>query len=193
MRTSSDDGQLSDSQRDSDSSDLLESKGEACSTDPDCSGYLRCRSGTCEIPPGIEGEDTSETPRVRFHGKGSGAVTGEFYVELATTQAEQKRGLMHRPKLAEGWGMLFIFDAAQKRNFFMKNTLIPLDMIFMAPNGEVVHVVHKAEPQTTRDRSSRKPAQYVLEVNGGVAKEKDIDAGDWMTVENVPKRYKPGE
>lgn len=164
----------------------LPTKGESCSSDVDCGSYLRCRSETCRVPPAMEGEPGPETPRVQFSG-----ADAEFYVELATTQHERSKGLMYRPEMQEQWGMLFIFDGSKKRSFWMKDTLIPLDMIFMDESGEVVNIIHEAEPETTTARNSEGAAKYVLELNGGTARDVGLEAGAQMEVENIPDTYAP--
>ena len=70
--------------------------------------------------------------------------------------------------------MLFVFDEAAPRQFWMKNTQIPLDMLFFASDGRLVNVVHSAEPFSLTARNSAGPARYVLELNGGVAAKIDI-------------------
>lgn len=161
-------------------------KGESCSNDLECDSYLRCLAETCRVPPAMAGESGPETPRVQFSD-----ANGEFFVELATTDHERRKGLMYRPKMQDRWGMLFIYEAAERRSFWMKNTLIPLDMIFVDESGRVVHVIHEAEPETTTPRRSEGPAKYVVELNGGEAREFGIEAGARMEVANIPDEYAP--
>jgi len=108
-----------------------------------------------------------------------------FSVELAETVAERKQGLMNRKSLGKYEGMLFIFDKDDMRNFWMKNTLIPLDMIFMDKDYHVVHVTKQAQP-CKKDPcdvlGSGKPAKFVLEVNGGMADEMGLKEGDTAQV-----------
>ncbi|MBD3319364.1 DUF192 domain-containing protein [Candidatus Woesearchaeota archaeon] len=107
----------------------------------------------------------------------TGRVT--FSVEIARTLEEQARGLMYRETLGENEGMLFVFDDEQERTFWMKNTLIPLDIIFISKENNVVNV-ETAVPCTsdpcTRYHSAG-PAQYVLELNGGRALDLGIHSG----------------
>ena len=88
-------------------------------------------------------------------------------VEIADTDATRTRGLMFRQHLADNEGMLFIFEDSKIQRFWMKNTLIPLDMIFIEGNGRIVGIVENAEPQTLHSRFVDKPSQMVLEVAGG--------------------------
>jgi uncharacterized protein len=92
-----------------------------------------------------------------------------FKVELAVTPEEQARGLMFRERLGVDAGMLFIFGKEEMRSFWMRNTLIPLDMVFITSGLKVVHVHDFAKPRDETAVSSRFPAKYVLEVNGGNA------------------------
>src|SRR4029077_18364685 len=106
--------------------------------------------------------------------KATGTInTGEaqlgFSVELALTPAEQNRGLMFRQALGAGQGMLFVFDQQSVHTFWMKNTLIPLDMLFIDKDRHIVGIVENAEPQTETGRSVGKPSQYVLEIGGGLS------------------------
>lgn len=88
-------------------------------------------------------------------------------VEVAATPAMRERGMMWRTSLAEGKGMLFLFPRDQVHSFWMMNTLIPLDMIFLGADGTVRGIIESAEPRTTTPRSIGLPARHVLEVPGG--------------------------
>jgi len=107
-------------------------------------------------------------------------------VEVARTPAEQQQGLMFRQSLPPDAGMLFVFQEDVDHAFWMKNTLIPLDMIFIAGDGTVVGVVENAEPQTTVPRSVRAPSRYVLEVNGGWSAAHAVKKGDRARFEGLP-------
>lgn len=106
-------------------------------------------------------------------------------VELARTPAERARGLMERTALAEDAGMLFVFDETSVHAFWMKNTRIPLDMIFIDDGGRVVGVVARATPGDLSPRSAGEPSRYVLEVSGGWAEARGVAAGDRVRFENV--------
>ena len=108
-------------------------------------------------------------------------------VELARTVAEQRKGLMGRRALPENGGMLFLFDATSVQSFWMKNTLIPLDMIFISDDGRIVGIVASAAPLTETERTVGKPSRYVLEVNGGWCAAHGVGAGDRVRFENVPR------
>ena len=97
--------------------------------------------------------------------------------EVAATSVSRTRGLMWRTELLPGKGMLFIFTAEQPLNFWMRNTLIPLDMIFIGKDLKIVGIVSNAEPKTTTGRGVGIPSLYVLEVPGGWAEKVGLKAG----------------
>lgn len=101
----------------------------------------------------------------------------EFSVELALTDAQRQKGLMYRKSLAENEGMLFIFRDEALRSFWMRNTYIALDIIFVKADGTIVNIV-EAEPLTDNQRRSSSPAKAVLEIRRGLSKELGIEAGD---------------
>ena len=107
--------------------------------------------------------------------------TGErkvpFKVELAVTPAEHERGLMFREHLEPDAGMLFISDSPRRQVFWMKNTLIPLDMIFIGSDWRIAGIVENAEPKTLTAREVPAPSQYVLEIGGGLSARYGIRAG----------------
>jgi hypothetical protein len=101
-----------------------------------------------------------------------------FTVEIADTDMSRERGLMFRQRLPEGHGMLFDFGQPRPVSMWMKNTYIPLDMIFMSRNGTVTHIAADTEPLSERTISSGPPAFAVLEVNAGVAAKIGLKPGD---------------
>jgi uncharacterized membrane protein (UPF0127 family) len=101
-----------------------------------------------------------------------------FDVQLATNDAERERGLMFVKSLPEGQGMLFDFKRDQPVSFWMHNTYIPLDMIFIAANGRVMHIAENAKPLSDDLIPSQYPVRAVLEVIGGTAEKLGIKAGD---------------
>jgi hypothetical protein len=104
-----------------------------------------------------------------------------FSVELATNSAERAVGLMFRKELPEGRGMLFDFHEDQPVQFWMHNTYISLDMIFIAGDGRVVRVAENAKPMSDDLIPSGRPARAVLEVIAGTARKFGIAAGDRVT------------
>jgi uncharacterized protein len=90
-------------------------------------------------------------------------------VEVASNDAERARGLMFRRDLAPDHGMIFVFDKSEEHSFWMHNTLIALDLIFLDEDRRAVGVVANAAPQTDTPRTVRKPSRYVVEVSAGEA------------------------
>jgi uncharacterized protein len=109
-----------------------------------------------------------------------------FRVELALTDAERNRGLMFRESMGDDQGMLFVFDREFNHTFWMKNTLIPLDMLFIGKDRRIVGIVQNAEPQTETGRSVGIPSLYVLEINGGLSGKLGIRAGHVVEFQGVP-------
>jgi uncharacterized membrane protein (UPF0127 family) len=98
--------------------------------------------------------------------------------EVSSTRDQRTRGLMWRTDLAEGTGMLFIFPVEEELSFWMKNTLIPLDMIFIRKDRTIVGIVERAEPKTLSPRTPGPvPAQYVLEVSAGYCEKIGLKPG----------------
>ena len=101
-----------------------------------------------------------------------------FAVEMASTPEEQAKGLMFRRQLPEGQGMLFDFHKEQPTSFWMKNTYISLDMMFIRSDGRILRIAERAEPLSERNIPSGGPVRWVLEVIAGTAKKFGIVAGD---------------
>lgn len=108
-------------------------------------------------------------------------------VEIAATEAQRQVGLMNRTALDENKGMLFIFQSEGYMNFWMKNTLIPLDMLFIDSTGHISHIVHDARPCTAAldqdcpKYNSAASVKYVLEINAGLAQQWQLGEGDRVT------------
>src|SRR5215467_12710043 len=101
-----------------------------------------------------------------------------FAVEIADNDTERAKGLMYRKELPEGRGMLFDFHREQDVSFWMQNTYIPLDMIFISGDGRILRIAENTEPLSTRLIPSNGPVRAVLEVIGGTAQKLGIAAGD---------------
>jgi hypothetical protein len=101
-----------------------------------------------------------------------------FSVEIAKTDEERATGLMYRKELAEGRGMLFDFSPEQQVSMWMKNTFIPLDMIFIRGDGRILRIAENTEPQSEKIIPSGGLAKAVLEVIGGTARKYGIQLGD---------------
>jgi uncharacterized membrane protein (UPF0127 family) len=99
-------------------------------------------------------------------------------IELAQDESQRQLGLMYRDTLAETQGMLFLFDNEEVRAFWMKNTVLSLDMIFVNARSEIVTIHKYTTPYSEETYMSTKPAKYVLEVNAGYADKRKISVGD---------------
>jgi uncharacterized membrane protein (UPF0127 family) len=110
-----------------------------------------------------------------------------FNVELADDPGERALGLMNRPHMASSAGMIFIYEHPQKVSFWMENTLIPLDMIFIDEAGLVVKVHANAIPRDRTPIPADSEVLAVLEINGGLAKAIGIDAGAELRYEGMPQ------
>ena len=106
------------------------------------------------------------------------AARHPFTVEMATTAAQRSQGLMNRPALAADRGMLFDFGTIAPVGMWMKNTLIPLDMLFIAADGRIVNIAENTKPLSLETVRSAGPVLAVLEVAGGTAKRLGIRPGD---------------
>lgn len=106
-------------------------------------------------------------------------------VEVVHRAADLARGLMHRDRLAPDAGMLFVYPDEDARSFWMKNTLIPLDMLFIGQNRRVVGVVENAEPLSLTQRTVDAPARFVLEVQGGYVRRHGVRIGSLVRFEAI--------
>ncbi|MGO9173068.1 MAG: DUF192 domain-containing protein [Rhodomicrobium sp.] len=104
-------------------------------------------------------------------------------VEVAGNETQRQHGLMFRRQLPENRGMIFLFDHAQEITMWMKNTYIPLDMVFIGDDWRVVHIARDAEPLSTDVISSVYPASRVLEIAGGQAGKLGLKTGDAVSLQ----------
>ncbi len=100
--------------------------------------------------------------------------------QVAVTPEQRSIGLMHRTSMPQHEGMLFVFDAPTQQCFWMKNTLLPLSIAFVADDGMIVNI-DEMKPQTLDSHCSEKPVRYVLEMNQGWFAKKGIKAGFKLT------------
>jgi hypothetical protein len=101
-----------------------------------------------------------------------------FNVELAETPEQKSRGLMFRREMAADAGMLFIYPRETVVTMWMRNTFIPLDMLFIEADGRIAHIAERAVPRSDGTISSRTRVLAVLEINGGAARRLGIAVGD---------------
>ena len=103
-------------------------------------------------------------------------------VEFAKNEMERSLGLMYRSSMDEHQGMWFIFPEEAPRSFYMRNTEISLDIIYLDKDKKIVSIAKNARPYDETSLPSEKPAMYVLEINGGLADKWGIDKGDRVEV-----------
>lgn len=137
-------------------------------------------------------EDTKntsiETDEIPFTKEGelfllkAGDTLQKLDIEFAITPYEQQTGLMYRNTLEANQGMLFIYSKEAIHSFYMKNTYIPLDLIFFGQDSVAVSFQENAKPLDETSLPSKVPAQFILEINAGKVKEWNISEGDKMTV-----------
>lgn len=99
-------------------------------------------------------------------------------IEIAEDNPERMQGLMYRKSMDDAQGMLFIFENEEQQGFWMKNTIIPLDIIYVNALKEIVKIYKNTIPFSEKDLPSGKPALYVVEVNGGFADKYGVREGD---------------
>ena len=109
-----------------------------------------------------------------------------FQVERALTRKEMEIGLMHRKKLAQDSGMIFIYPQPAPMHFWMKNTYIPLDMIFINAENEIIHIYKNAKPHDLTPISSGGFARAALEINAGLSDKYNISVGDHIIFNDYP-------
>lgn len=128
--------------------------------------------------PGGEPQKINQTVSAEFQ---TGDVS-EYILEVADEPDERKKGLMYRKGLPRNRGMLFVYENSEVRSFWMKNTYVPLDIIFLNSSKQVINVERaRPEPWTSEDKLERytsdEPARYVIEVNAGSADSMGVSKG----------------
>jgi len=119
-------------------------------------------------------------PQVIIRPASESTALATVKVEIADTPAKRQIGLMYRKHLASNAGMLFIFPKALPVRFWMKNTEIPLDMIFADGRGRIIGIVADAAPYSEKLLAVEGDSKYVLEVNAGFCKRYGVKAGDYL-------------
>jgi uncharacterized protein len=111
-----------------------------------------------------------------------------FRVEIADTPAKREMGLQYRRELAENRGMIFLFATEELHSFWMKNTPIPLDMIFIGADQKIVGIVENTIPFSLDSQSVARRSQYVLEIKGGLSRRYGFKSGDSVRFQNFSLR-----
>ena len=114
-------------------------------------------------------------------------VTHHFDVQTAVTIEERSQGLMWVNVLEDGRGMLFAFPQARIVAFWMKNTLIPLDILYLLDDGTITKMYEQTKPEDLKPLSSKKQVKYALEIGGGMAKKLGISVGDKVILKDCLK------
>ena len=138
-------------------------------------GLISCSPQAAAPTPPARSAAGLEQAALSIHSSGK---THRFTVEIARTPQEQARGLMFRQSLAPDRGMIFPYDPPQPVAFWMKNTLIPLDMIFIRQDGTITNIAANTVPMSLDAVPSAEPVAAVLEIAGGRSAELGIKAGD---------------
>ena len=130
-------------------------------------------------------EQKVKSPEIHFVKEGNLKITDSlgqpkavFDIEVADDDYQRETGLMYRNSMQDNQAMLFVFDNEQPRYFYMKNTYIPLDIIFVSKDSIIVSIAKDAKVMDETTLPSHFPAQYVLEVKAGVTGLKNINPGD---------------
>jgi uncharacterized protein len=135
-------------------------------------GSSRAALVFCFIATAAQADCRPDTIEVR----GQGGVT-RFSIEVADSNAERSQGLMFRESMPASAGMLFVYDNPRRASFWMENTLIPLDMIFADEKGIVTRIHENAIPQDRTPIDGGSGVQFVLEINGGLARRLGVTEG----------------
>jgi uncharacterized membrane protein (UPF0127 family) len=135
---------------------------------------ISCSNGSVQLP----------TVQVQFKHR-DGTVTPPFSVEVAATEAQRRKGLMYRREMAEDHGMLFLFTEEEVQSFWMKNTILSLDMVFVSKDWEIVGILDRVPPQNEAPRKVDGVSQFVIEFGGGVMKKFGVEAGDKVLVDGT--------
>lgn len=114
----------------------------------------------------------------------SDSIIAKLDIEIADTAYDVETGLMYRSSMEDNQGMLFVFPTMRQRSFYMKNTQIPLDLIFLNNDNFIVSFQENAKPLDESSLPSQVPAQYVLEINAGLAEKWLLEIGDRMEYSN---------
>lgn len=140
-----------------------------------------------------EPEPVPESPKYSFRHDGDlqilasdGSVKTAFAIEIVQTEEEIMRGLKFRETMAENQGMLFIFSNPDYYDFWMQDTYLPLDMLFIGADKTIFQIHENAQPFSEERISPTQPNNYVLELNAGIAKKLNISPGDKITWKKLP-------
>ncbi|MGE3332744.1 MAG: DUF192 domain-containing protein [Rhodospirillaceae bacterium] len=138
-------------------------------------GAAAATSPVRELPP----HEPLDPKKAQALPEGPLTIAGHaFTVELADDDQEREIGLMHRGQMAADHGMLFDFMTPRRVGFWMRNTFIPLDMLFVKSDGEIVAIMENVRPHAETPVGPDRPVRAVLELNGGIVKKLGLKVGD---------------
>jgi hypothetical protein len=138
------------------------------------------------VPSGPGRADQSFTSEPLTITRADGRII-PFTVELALTAAEREQGLMNRDQMPIDHGMLFDFGEARQVLMWMKDTILPLDMVFISRNGSITYIRRDTQPFSEDIIDSRGPVYFVLEINAGLSQEYQLKPGDKVSSARIAK------
>lgn len=130
------------------------------------------------VPAAVGGQMLQRFPTDTLRIQTADGASHRFTVEMATTAERRAQGLMYRRELPADAGMLFVYPRLRAAQMWMKNTYIPLDMLFIAPDGRIVKIAERTVPHSLQTISSGQPVKGVLELRGGSADRLGLAPGD---------------
>ncbi|SRX54477.1 DUF192 domain-containing protein [Aequorivita sp. CIP111184] len=141
--------------------------------------FYNCKDNT-------NSESKSLTKEIKFTNEGelyllkaeSDSIITKLDIEIADDEYSTQTGLMYRHSMAENQGMLFVFNDSRQRSFYMKNTEIPLDILYFNSEKEIISIQKNAKPFDETSLPSDAASQYVLEVNAGLSDKWKLEKGD---------------
>jgi len=159
---------------------LLLIQGTSSEAERSYSGETAATSAVAEatVDVGVDVAAVEPGPTEELHIVTGDGVRHLFHVEIAETPRALQQGLMFRQNLPEDHGMLFVFETEGVRNFWMKNTYVPLDMLFINADGTIQRIARNAVPLSQAIVSSEVPVLHVLELLGGTASRLGLQEGD---------------
>ena len=147
-----------------------------------CSSGQPAAQTADQAPAGAEAPQSLPTVALTVH---TAKGPANFRVQVADTEATREKGLMFVRSMPDDAGMIFDFKTPQPVAFWMRNTYIPLDLLFVGADGRVVNIAKRAQPFDERLIPSAGPIRAVIEINGGLAEKLGIQPGDRVTDERI--------
>ncbi|HZW63763.1 MAG TPA: DUF192 domain-containing protein [Flavobacteriaceae bacterium] len=140
---------------------------------------VSCKEKENSLPKPVEISFTKEG-ELMLYKKNTDSVVQTLAIEIATNDYEHQTGLMYRQSMDTFQGMLFIFKDSKPRYFYMKNTYIPLDIIYLDKEKTIVSIQENAKPMSETTLPSNANAMYVLEINAGLVEKWNLEVGDYI-------------